>query len=157
MQENTVFPKQGKQLSSGTQARGNPTSLQKSSQARNPTPNLSQPAWRGRAITLHKGRGGWDGPEAAGSTQGRGRHAHVWPRAPKTSLALRSGTASERAVASREQPHGGAGTCLPHIPVVLAPCHRFRGHLISPTEAGGVLVSWVLSGRLCLFLVLVPA
>lgn len=107
-----------------------------------------------------QGRGGWDGPEAAGSAQGRGRHAHVWPWAPKTSLALRRGTASERAVASWEQPHGGAGTCLPHVPVVLAPCHRFQGHLISPTEARGVLgvlVSWVLSGRLCLFLVLVPA
>ena len=41
--------------------------------------------------------------------------------------------------------------------MVLAPCHGFQGHLTSTTEARGVLVSWVLSAGLCLFLVLVPA
>lgn len=56
-----------------------------------------------------------------------------------------------------EQMSSGAGTCLPHIPTVLAPCQGFQGHLTSTAEAKGVLVSWVLSTRLCLFLVLVPA
>jgi len=91
------------------------------------------------------------------SPQSRGGHACIWPWAPKTSLALCSATTSEQGVTSQQWPCSGVGTCLPHIPRVLTPCHRFQGHSTSTTEARGVLVSWVLSARLCLFLVLVPA
>lgn len=76
---------------------------------------------------------------------------------PRHHLLSCSVTVGEQAVTSWGWPCSRAGTCLPHVPMVLAPCHGFQGHLTSTTEARSVLVSWVLPARLCLFLVLVPA
>lgn len=72
-----------------------------------------------------------DGPETARSPQSREKHARLWPWAPKTSLALCSAATSEQVVTSREWPCSRAGTCLLHIPMVLASCHGFQGHLTS--------------------------